>query len=149
MDRNDLPAAGKPMPRPTALTRPFWEGCREGELRLQCCEGCGDYRFFPAEGCPGCGSPAHRWQTVSPVGRIYTWLIVHRQIDAAWDEDLPYAIVVVELEVPGRPLLTGTLKDCHLDAIEGGMRVRASFDAVTDEISLLRWHPEASEPLES
>ena len=32
---------GVPLPRPTALSRPFWEGCREGELRVQRCLACG------------------------------------------------------------------------------------------------------------
>ena len=51
-----MTTAARPLPRITPLTRPFWEGCRAGELRLQRCTSCGDYRFFPAEGCPRCKS---------------------------------------------------------------------------------------------
>jgi uncharacterized OB-fold protein len=131
----------KPLPRPTPLTRPFWEGCRLGELRLQRCTGCGRFRFFPSEACHLCGAPDYTWEAVEPAGRVYSWIVVRRAVDEAWAGDVPFAVVVVRLDVPGEPLLTGTLTGCPLDAIEAGMEVRAEFEAVNEDISLLRWRP--------
>lgn len=136
-----MTSATKPLPRITPLTRPFWEGCQAGELRLQRCSACGNFRFFPAEGCPACGSGTSEWTRVDGLGRVYTWIVVHRAIDDAWAGDVPFAIVVAELDLPGRPLLTGTLTGADPATLRAGMPLRAEFDAVNDEVSLLRWRP--------
>ena len=74
----------KPLPEPTPLTRPFWDGCRRGELRLQRCAGCGDFRFYPAEACHACGSGECTWEAVLGEGRVYSWIVVHRPVDEFW-----------------------------------------------------------------
>lgn len=130
------------LPRPTPLTQPFWDACREGELSLQRCSGCGRFRFFPSEACPHCGVSRYSWEAVEPRGRVHSWIVIHRAPDPAWADQVPFAVVVVRLEVPGNPLLTGTLVDCPLDAIEGGMWVRAGFETMSEGIALLRWRPE-------
>jgi uncharacterized OB-fold protein len=79
---------------------------------------------------------------VEPRGRVYSWIVVHRAPDPAWEERVPFAVAVVRLEVPGNPLLTGILAGCPLDAIEGGMPVRAGFETVSEDIALLQWRPE-------
>jgi len=129
----------KPLPKITPLTQPFWDGCRQGQLRLQQCDGCGDYRFFPSEACHACGNPGSRWQTVSRVAKVYSWIVVHRAVDPAWSGDVPFAIVVGAMDLPGRPLLTGTLLGRNYDLLAGGLEVTAEFEAVNPEISLLRW----------
>ena len=39
------PKSGIPLPRPTVLSRPHWDGCREGVLRVQKCADCGSCVF--------------------------------------------------------------------------------------------------------
>ena len=36
-----------PLPRPTALSEPHWNGCREGKLMVQRCKDCGSHIFMP------------------------------------------------------------------------------------------------------
>ena len=44
------------LPEPTPETRHFWDGCKEGELRLQRCTSCQDSYFPPRPFCPKCGN---------------------------------------------------------------------------------------------
>ncbi|MGB6085310.1 Zn-ribbon domain-containing OB-fold protein, partial [Parvibaculum sp.] len=46
----------RPLPAPTPETQQFWDGCREGELRLQRCTACRESYFPPRPFCPACGS---------------------------------------------------------------------------------------------
>ncbi|MEM8767496.1 MAG: zinc ribbon domain-containing protein, partial [Pseudomonadota bacterium] len=46
----------RPLPKPTPETEHFWEGTREGELRLQRCDDCGAVYFPPRPFCPACSS---------------------------------------------------------------------------------------------
>ena len=130
----------KPLPTPTPLTKPFWDGCRAGELRLQRCSGCGAYRFFPAEGCNHCGHHSFVWETVDGAATVYTWIVVHRAVDEHWAGDVPFAIVVGQLNLPGKPLLTGSFAGA-LNTIEGGMPLRLRFKPVDESVSLLEWIP--------
>ena len=44
------------LPEPTPETRHFWDGCRDGELRLQRCTECKNTYFPPRAFCPSCAS---------------------------------------------------------------------------------------------
>ena len=53
--------AARARPKPTPETQHFWDGTREGELRLQRCESCAKTYFPPRPFCPSCGSTVY-WQ---------------------------------------------------------------------------------------
>ena len=61
---------GKNFPRPTAETLPYWQGCREGELRLQQCAGCGAHQFYPRLMCSRCDGDDLRWVRASGAGTV-------------------------------------------------------------------------------
>ncbi|MFV2089190.1 MAG: zinc ribbon domain-containing protein, partial [Pseudomonadales bacterium] len=45
-----------PLPELSALTRPFWEGCQNQELKIAVCGQC-SHRFMPGvPNCPKCWS---------------------------------------------------------------------------------------------
>jgi uncharacterized OB-fold protein len=85
----------KAAPRPSPETQPFWDGCAEGELRLQRCIPCNELYFPPRPACPQCLSEEVKWETLSGRGTLHTYLINHR---AAPGFEAPYAIAVVELD---------------------------------------------------
>jgi uncharacterized OB-fold protein len=88
---------GKPVPRPTPETAPYWEGARRGELLVQRCLACAQYYFYPRTRCPHCGSADVEWVGTSGRGRLHTYLISHRPAPG-FEDDPPYAIAVVELD---------------------------------------------------
>lgn len=90
-------AANKFVPQPTPETEPFWQGCAEGELRLQRCLQCQEFFFPPRSLCPRCWSDEVAWETVSGRGTLHSYIINHRPAPG-FEEDGPYAIAVVQLE---------------------------------------------------
>jgi len=70
---------------------------------------------------------------------VYTWTVFHQLYHPAFEKDVPYAVVAVELD-EGPRLLTN-LVDCKVEAINIGMQVEVVFDDVTEEITLPRFRP--------
>jgi uncharacterized OB-fold protein len=141
-DRNDRgpeqPAA-PPTPVPVANldNAGFWEGCRAGELRAQRCDGCGTLRHPPRPMCPQCGDVAYQWARLSGRGVIYTFTIVHRPTLPAFDDRVPYNVVVVQLEEG--LFVVSNLVGGAPDTIRIGLPVEVVFEAVGDEASLPRF----------
>lgn len=89
--------SGKPAPRPSLETQPFWDGCAEGELRLQRCRPCDQLYFPPRPFCPRCLSDDVAWESTSGRGRLHSYVINHRG-GPGFQEDGPYAIAIVQLD---------------------------------------------------
>lgn len=132
-------AYAKPLPKPSALTQPFWEGLRKGELRLQKCGDCSKYVFYPRPACSYCMSERLEWTAVSGRGRVYTFTIVRRANIPAFQADVPYVFAIVELEEG--PRLATNVVGCDPEAVRVDMPVKAFYDGVTEEISLLKFEP--------
>jgi len=86
----------KPEPVPTPETRPFWEGCAAGELRIQRCTSCDRYVFYPRPLCPHCGAGDLEWVTSDGTATLHSYVISHRPAPG-FAGDVPYVIAVVEL----------------------------------------------------
>lgn len=75
--------------------RPMWESIRARRWSLQCCDGCGRYRYPPSPACPDCLSMDYRWQPLAGSGTILSWVVFHRQYLAEYPA--PYNAVAVQL----------------------------------------------------
>lgn len=87
----------RPVPVPTPVTQPFWDGAKAGELRLQRCEDCAEHVFYPRVGCPFCGSSRLEWTAVSGRARLSSYVIVHVPAPGFAD-DAPYVLALVQLD---------------------------------------------------
>jgi uncharacterized OB-fold protein len=128
----------KPLPIPTPTTAPFWEGLRAGVVRLQRCEACGAWVFYPRVRCPRCLSERLAWQRVSGHGTLVTYTIARQPTAPHFADEVPQKLAVVELDEGVR--LTTTLVADEAE-IRIGMPVVPVFDPVSDEITLLRYRP--------
>jgi hypothetical protein len=129
----------KPLPRPSPLTRPFWDGLAEGVLRVQRCATCRAHVFYPRAHCPACLSPDLTWVEASGRGRVYSFTIVRRAMNPAFAQDVPYVYAIVELD-EGPRLMTNVV-GCPPDAVRVDMPVKAVYDKVTPEHTLLKFEP--------
>jgi uncharacterized OB-fold protein len=93
-----------PPPDVDATSAEFWHGLERGELLLSRCESCTRAFFPPMPSCPGCGSESLRSFRGSGRGTLYSWVVVHVALDAAFADDVPYTVVAVDLEEGGRML---------------------------------------------
>jgi uncharacterized OB-fold protein len=129
----------KPLPGIDELHKPFWEAARHHELVLQHCRKCGSYRYPAGLTCPECLSDELEWKKVNGRGTVYTWTVFHRAYHRAFADEVPYAVVAVELEEG--PRMLSNLVDCKLADIKIGMPVEVVFEAASDEISLPKFRP--------
>lgn len=127
----------KPLPRVTPDNRPFWEWARRHQLRLQRCGDCGRFRYPPGPVCPGCLTEWSEWTPVSGRGTVSSWVVFHKAYFPAFAEEIPYAVVQVELEEG--PRLLANLVDVPVAQIAVGLPVEVVFDDVTPEITLPRF----------
>ena len=109
----------------------FWEGLKDGELRIQRCTSCGTLRHTPLPGCGECQSLDWDWIVSAGAGEIYSHVTVHYPQVPSFDYPLP--IGLIELDEGTR--IVANL-DMNPDDVKIGMRVQASVVAFDDELSL-------------
>ena len=85
------------LPTITDLNRPFWEAAAAGELRLQRCTACGHMRYPISTSCPVCLSPDTEWTVTSGRGTVLSYTRFHRAYHPAWEERVPYVVLLVQL----------------------------------------------------
>ncbi|MDX6393039.1 MAG: uncharacterized protein QOJ73_4102 [Streptosporangiaceae bacterium] len=120
-----------------AWQMPFWESLRAHSAEVQRCDSCGAFRYVPKEICPHCHSRAATWTPIDGRGQIYTYTIVRRAPTPAYQAEAPYAIVHVTMQEDFR--MIGTTIGISLDDVRIGLPVRADYDDVTPEWTLLRF----------
>jgi uncharacterized OB-fold protein len=97
-----------PRPVPDGDSRPYWEGIARGELRIQRCDACERYVFYPRALCPHCHAEALTWVAASGTATIYSYTVV-RQAFGPFAGQVSFVVAVVELAEGVRMLsrLTG------------------------------------------
>jgi uncharacterized protein len=113
----------------------FWEGTRQGELRIQRCEACGALRHPPGPLCAECGSTERGHVVAGGRGTIYSYVVHHHP--PVPGKRLPLVLVLVELEEGVRML--GELHDADPGAVEIGQRVGSRMERIDDDLTLPGW----------
>jgi uncharacterized OB-fold protein len=116
---------GIPLPDPTPVSQPFWDGCARRELRYQRCQACGHAEFDPALACRACGGGLE-WRVSAGRGEVYSHTVVWRPQTPAFT--VPYAVVIVTFD-EGFQLLTNLI-GTTVDQVRTGLRVRVTFHDV-------------------
>jgi hypothetical protein len=131
------PGPGIPLPQPTPLSAPHWEGARRGELMVQRCRACGGHVFIPQPVCTHCFATDLEWVQSSGRGTVYSYTTVHRPQQPAYD--VPYVAAIIELE-EGWYMLSNVIgvepSEVHVD-----MAVEVEFHEASGEITLPYFRP--------
>lgn len=127
----------KPRPRVTPDNREFWAGCAAGELRLPHCAECRCAHYPPGPVCPFCFCETLDWRPVSGRGAISAWTRIHQPWLAAFQHELPYNVIQVELDEG--PRLTANLASGQAEDLRVGRRVRVVFDRIDDDLTMPRF----------
>lgn len=128
----------RPRPKPTPETRHFWEGTRQGELRLQRCNACERSYFPPRPFCPHCNADDVTVYAASGRGKLHSYVISHRPAPGFTP---PYAIAVVETQEG--PRLMSNIVECPQtpEALQLDMDLEVVFQKLDDEITLPLFRP--------
>ena len=131
----------KPLPHPTTISAPYWEGLKAHEVRLQQCDK-GHWLFFPRTHCPTCGSRQLSWRAVSGEGTLYSFTVARVPTLPEFTDEMPQLLAVVELQ-EGVHINT-TMVGVEPSQLQIGQRVRPVFDERPGSVTLLRYTPVGS-----
>jgi uncharacterized OB-fold protein len=130
-----------PMPDPTDLTRPFWEGAAEHRLMIARCQRCGYYLHPPRPMCRRCQSEEVAPEQVSGNGILYTYTVTPTAFHPYWADKVPYVVAVVQLnEQPGLRLMTNIV-DCPEESLRVGLPVEVAFKEAAPGLTLPVFRP--------
>ena len=131
----------KPLPTILPESVAYWKGCKRHELLLQRCRICGNYQFPHRTICSHCDSLTSNLEVVKASGKgtVYTYSAVYHPLSAAFGPDVPYIVVIIDLDEG--PRMMSNMMDCDPGEVKIGMRVEVVFHDVTEEISLPKFKP--------
>ena len=114
------------LPEPDDKNRPFFDGAREGKLRLQRCGDCGRWMFPVRRRCQHCGSTKLAWADASGRGTLYAHGQLQREVHPRHAGRLPVLLAQVDLE-------EGVRMNTNLVAVDParvivGMKLRVGFE---------------------
>ena len=136
-------------------TKGFWDAAREKRLVVQRCKACGHCQFPPHPFCARCARDETEWVDASGRGQVWSFGIAHGPMLPGFQDLVPYPMIVVELDDHPYIRMVGSLvaapdapiNSVPASAIRIGLPVAVTFTAVSDDITLPRWMPRASESL--
>ena len=97
----------KIQPTPGTLAESFIAGCRVGELRLQCCDSCGAYQFYPRIICADCHGHDLSWVALEEGPTMMSHIVACAPEDvavglpvrvdfAAWSDSTSLPVFILE-----------------------------------------------------
>ncbi|MEY2431334.1 MAG: hypothetical protein QOC92_1059 [Acidimicrobiaceae bacterium] len=128
---------GIPTGAHSAAAEPYWEGCRQGELRYQRCAECRSVNMKPARSCAACGAPALTWERSEGRGRLYSWTVVWRPQHPTFQ--VPYAPAIIELDE--RFWLMSAIVGCEPEDLRAELPVLVEFHPAGDDVVLPYFRP--------
>lgn len=112
---------------------PFWEACRNEELRFPRCKNCGGWQWYPTLICPDCEGE-FEWAKVAPKGKLFSWTVVHKAFFPEFKEKVPFIVGCIDVEdAPGVRFIANVI-DCKPEDLRIGMEIDVVFDHVNDKV---------------
>ena len=114
------------LPEPDDNNRPYFDGAREGKLRLQQCSDCGGWMFPVRKRCQHCGSTKLQWADASGRGTLYAHGQLQREYHPRHHGRLPVLMAQVDLD-EGVRMNTNLVEIDAADA-KVGMKLQVTFE---------------------
>ena len=132
-------AYDKPLPTPSPLTKPFYDGAKEGKLLLPRCEDCNRVHWYPRYICPFCHSTNISWIESSGEGRIHTFAVQHRAF-GGWAKEVPFVTAYIDLNEGDRMVTVLRGVDASdPSSIKIGSKVKVEFEEASEAVHLPFW----------
>ena len=130
---------------PIALDRAGMDHVRDGFVAPgSSCPACGHVQHYPRPWCTNCLHEAPEFVEASGEGTIYTFTVIRRSPLPAFAARVPYVLAFVDLD-EGVRLVTNVV-ECDPDTVRIGQRVRARFEAIDGEHTIVLFAPLDSAP---
>ena len=100
-----------PKPVTDRDTQPFWDAVGERRLVVPRCSACGAWIWQPRPLCPRCHAPEPSWVAVGGNARVVSWTALHPPVLAVWADQVPFVVLLVELDDARGVRMIGQLVD--------------------------------------
>jgi len=82
---------------PSPETVGYWDGIREGKLKIKSCTECGKPHHPRRILCFHCGGDTFEWFEISGHATVFSFSTIHRAPSEEFKGELPYTVGIVEL----------------------------------------------------
>ncbi|MGI9602879.1 MAG: OB-fold domain-containing protein, partial [Acidimicrobiales bacterium] len=131
------PRPKRPRPKYNDDQAWFWEGLRQGELRIQRFTDDGTLVHPPANSNPNTQSFEYDWVVASGRATLYSYAVPHYPKVPSFD--YPLIVGLVELEEGVR--LVTNIVGCSPEQLQIGMPLQLGFVDTDDDVTLHQFHP--------
>ena len=118
------------IPEPSEAALPFFEGAKNGKLRLQVCAACDTWAYPLTRVCSNCGSTDITWRDASGRGEVYAHAKLMRPYHARHTERLPLILAQIDIEEGLR--LNTNVVDVDPAELKVGDAVEVAFETFPD-----------------
>ncbi|MGP3533997.1 Zn-ribbon domain-containing OB-fold protein [Microbacterium sp. RD1] len=136
------PEVERPLPWITdEFSREYFTAWTEQRLVVQHCPRCGGWQHFPRPICIECGT-VPVFEEVPAIGTVYTFTIIRQMGMKPFRDEVPYAVVMVELDNGVK--IMGNLTDCPIEDVRIGMAVEG-YGVTHGDIGIPYWRPRSAD----
>jgi uncharacterized OB-fold protein len=129
-----------PVPVPTPVSQPFWDGLAQHRILVQFSPSLNRYVFYPRLLAPGTLADDLEWREIDGAGTLYTFTVARWPTGPPWADAVPQLLAVVQWDAG--PRISTELVDVDPGDIRIGMRVQPVFyDLGEAGITLLKYRP--------
>lgn len=129
----------RPIPKPTAGTKYFWDAAKRGKLALQYDPDSNSYQFWPRTISAKTGKRNLEWRETSGKGFVYSFTVTHVPA-TGFDGKTPYVVGLIELDEKVR--IIANVLNVKPEDVKVGMRVKVMFEKMNDDISYFAFEPD-------
>ena len=121
------------------VSKPFWDGAKEGKLMLPRCCSCNKCHWYPRIICPFCYSSSIEWIEGSGEGYIHTFAVQNREF-GGWADETPYVLAYIDVKEGGRhaTVLRGVDAE-NPESIKIGAKVKVEFEQADEDTYVPYW----------
>ena len=135
-----MTALERPMPLPTPVSQPYWDGLRRHEVWIQYSPSLGRYVFYPRVLAPGTLADDLEWRQISGAGTLVSFAVAERPVAPQFADAVRHLLAIVEWDEG--PRFATELVDVAPEELEVGMPVTPVFVDVGDhDVTLLKYAP--------
>ncbi len=126
------------VPKPSLLTKPFWDAAKQKKLVIQYDPDSRCYQWWPRLVSVKTGKTNLEWREVSGNGTLYSYTVTH--VPALGFEDKGHYLVgLVQLDEGVR--IISNLSGITEETARIGMPLRVTWEKMTDDINMFAFEP--------
>ena len=118
------------IPEPSEATAPFFDGAKQGKLRLQVCDSCGQWAYPLASICGNCGGTDISWRDAKGSGTVFAHGRLQRPYHARHKDRLP--LILAQIDIDEGLRLNTNVVDIDPSELKAGDRVEVTFEEFPD-----------------